>query len=97
VFTGFAMAGFGMARYHRLVDSYDLATIATLKYAKSLRPTTLRAVHFSLDSARAGKLRRQWLEAATGSRWSSRTVPTGGWPMPPPGSPRPRRPSLAPT
>ena len=49
-----------------LVESYDLATIAALRYAKSLRPTTLRAVHFSLDSARAGKLRRQWLDAGTG-------------------------------
>ena len=49
-----------------LVDSYDLATIAALRYAKSLRPTSLRAVHFSLDSARAGKLQRQWLEAGTG-------------------------------
>ena len=33
-----------------LVDSYDLATIAALKYAKSLRPLTLRAVHFSVAS-----------------------------------------------
>jgi amino acid transporter len=49
-----------------LVDGYDLATIATLKYAKSLRPTTLRAVHFSLDSTRASRLRRQWVEADTG-------------------------------
>ncbi len=48
-----------------LVDSYDLATIAALRYAKSLRPTTLRAVHFSLDSARADKLRQQWLDAGT--------------------------------
>ena len=49
-----------------LVDSYDLATIAALRYAKSLRPTSLRAVHFSLDSARADKLRQQWLDAGTG-------------------------------
>jgi amino acid transporter len=48
-----------------LVDSYDLAAIAALKYAKSLRPTTLRAVHFSMDGTRADKLRRQWLEADT--------------------------------
>ena len=39
-----------------LVDDYDLATIAALKYARSLRPTVLRAVHFSLDSARAEQL-----------------------------------------
>jgi hypothetical protein len=49
------------------VDSYDLATIAALKYAKSLRPQVLRAVHFSLDSARADKLRQQWLAAGTGT------------------------------
>jgi amino acid transporter len=50
-----------------LVDSYDLATIAALRYAKSLRPTSLRAVHFSVDSTRADKLRRQWLAAGTGT------------------------------
>jgi len=49
-----------------LVDDYDLATIAALKYARGLRPTVLRAVHFSLDGARADQLRRQWVEAATG-------------------------------
>jgi amino acid transporter len=48
-----------------LVDGYDLATIAALRYAKSLRPSALRAVHFSLDSARADRLRRQWLDAGT--------------------------------
>jgi hypothetical protein len=32
-------------------------------YAKSLHPSALRAVHFSLDSARADKLRQQWLDA----------------------------------
>ncbi len=46
-----------------LVDGYDLATIAALRYAKSLRPSALRAIHFSLDSARADKLRQQWLDA----------------------------------
>ena len=48
-----------------LVDSYDLATIAALKYAKSLHPSTLRAVHFSLDSTRADRLRQRWLDAGT--------------------------------
>ena len=50
-----------------LVDNYDLATIAALRYAKSLRPQVLRAVHFSLDSSRADKLRQQWLAAGTGT------------------------------
>jgi hypothetical protein len=46
-----------------LVDGYDLATIAAIRYAKSLHPTALRAVHFSLDSAQASKLRQRWLAA----------------------------------
>jgi len=46
-----------------LIDGYDPATIAALRYARSLRPSALRAVHFTLDSARADKLRKQWLDA----------------------------------
>src|SRR5271165_6829646 len=34
------------------VDSMDLATLAALRYARSLRPTSLRAVHFVIDSAK---------------------------------------------
>jgi amino acid transporter len=48
------------------VDSFDLATLAALRYARSLRPTTLRAVHFVIDSARADKLRRDWTRAERG-------------------------------
>ncbi|HEY7147053.1 MAG TPA: amino acid permease [Streptosporangiaceae bacterium] len=48
------------------VDSFDLATLAALRYARSLRPTTLRAVHFVIDSAQAGQLRQDWLRAGTG-------------------------------
>ena len=32
-----------------LVDDFDLAAIAALRYARSLRPTALRAVHFVID------------------------------------------------
>jgi hypothetical protein len=46
-----------------LVDCYDLATIAAIRYAKSLHPSALRAVHFSLDSTQAAKLRQRWLAA----------------------------------
>jgi amino acid transporter len=49
-----------------LIDDYDLAAIEALKYARGLRPTTLRAVHFVLHSAQAGRLRQQWLQAGTG-------------------------------
>jgi amino acid transporter len=48
------------------VDSFDLATIAALRYARSLRPTSLRAVHFVIDSARAEKLREEWTRANRG-------------------------------
>ncbi|HEX9034233.1 MAG TPA: amino acid permease [Streptosporangiaceae bacterium] len=48
------------------VDDFDLATLAGLRYARSLRPTSLRAVHFVLDSAQATRLRQDWLRASTG-------------------------------
>jgi amino acid transporter len=44
-----------------LVDSFDLATLAALRYASSLRPTTLRAVHFVIDTAQADQLREEWM------------------------------------
>ena len=43
------------------VDDFDLATLAALRYAKSLRPTTVRAVHFVIDSEKAEQLRAAWL------------------------------------
>ena len=43
-----------------LVDSFDLATVAALRYARSLRPTMLRAVHFVIDSQQADQLREEW-------------------------------------
>jgi amino acid transporter len=46
-----------------LIDDYDLATMAALRYARSLRPSALRAIHFTLDNVRADKLRQQWLDA----------------------------------
>ena len=45
------------------VDSFDLATIAALRYARSLRPTTLRVVHFVIDTAQADSLREEWTRA----------------------------------
>ena len=48
------------------VDSFDLATLAALRYARSLRPTSLRAVHFVIDSARAENLREEWTRANRG-------------------------------
>jgi len=47
------------------VDDFDLSTIAAIRYAKGLRPTTLRAVHFVIDSEQAEKLRQAWLPDRT--------------------------------
>ena len=43
------------------VDDVDLATFAAIRYARGLRPTTMRAVHFVIDSAQAEKLREKWV------------------------------------
>jgi hypothetical protein len=48
------------------LDDYDLATMAALRYARSLRPTSLRAVHFVIDNVQADKLRGDWLRANPG-------------------------------
>ena len=48
------------------VDDFDLATLAALRYARSLRPTTLQAVHFVVDNVQADRLRQDWLRASTG-------------------------------
>ncbi|HEX8007283.1 MAG TPA: APC family permease, partial [Trebonia sp.] len=48
------------------VDSFDRATMAAIRYAKSLHPTTIRAVHFVVDTARADKLQERWTRAGRG-------------------------------
>jgi amino acid transporter len=48
------------------VDEFDLAAVAALRYARSLRPTTLRAVHFVIDNVAADTLRQDWVRANTG-------------------------------
>ncbi|MGC1282943.1 MAG: APC family permease, partial [Streptosporangiaceae bacterium] len=48
------------------VDDFDLATIAALRYARSLRATTMHAVHFVIDNVQADILRRDWVAANTG-------------------------------
>jgi amino acid transporter len=48
------------------VDSVDLATFAAIKYARGLRPTTMRAVHFVVDSAQAENLREKWVRYGQG-------------------------------
>jgi amino acid transporter len=48
------------------VDNFDLATVAALRYARSLRPTSLHAVHFVIDNVQAETLRQDWVRANTG-------------------------------
>ena len=48
------------------VDNFDLATVAALRYARSMRPTGIRAVHFVINSVRADKLREKWTRADRG-------------------------------
>jgi amino acid transporter len=48
------------------VDDLDLATIAALRYARSLRPTTLHAIHLVIDNVQADILRQDWVRANTG-------------------------------
>ncbi len=65
--------GAGVPNYARhvvlvLVDRLDLAVVRGLRYAGSLRPTELRAVHISLDSDRADELQQSWIDRGLGER-----------------------------
>ncbi|MGH9126371.1 MAG: amino acid permease [Acidimicrobiales bacterium] len=44
------------------VDQLDLAAAQAIRYARSLSPDELRAVHFSIDADRASELRQAWGE-----------------------------------
>lgn len=43
-----------------LVDSVDLATVGAVRYARSLNPHTLNAVHFVIDDRRAEDIKKAW-------------------------------------
>ncbi|CAB4905692.1 unannotated protein [freshwater metagenome] len=43
-----------------LVDSVDVATIGAVRYARSLKPHSLTAVHFVIDDKRAENIKTQW-------------------------------------
>jgi amino acid transporter len=51
-----------------LVDRLDLAVLRALRYAGSLRPTSVHAVHFMLDDQVAEQLRRDWIDRGLGDR-----------------------------
>jgi amino acid transporter len=57
-----------------LIDRLDLAVIRALRYAGSLRPTELRAVHLMIDSEEAGELERAWIERGLGDRFPLEVV-----------------------
>jgi amino acid transporter len=52
-----------------LVDRLDLAVLRALRYAGSVRPTDLRAVHVQLDGAVAAQVQREWIARGLGDRY----------------------------
>jgi hypothetical protein len=51
-----------------LIDRLDLAVLRALRYAGSLRPTSVQAVHVMLDDQVAAQLRADWVERKLGDR-----------------------------
>jgi hypothetical protein len=53
-----------MARHNVsvFIDSVDLATIAAIRYARSLKPHKIKAVHFVIDDLKAEEIRKIWSE-----------------------------------
>ena len=45
-----------------LVDQLDLAAAQAIRYARSLTPDEVRAVHFAIDMERAAELRQAWCD-----------------------------------
>ena len=46
-----------------LVDSVDIATVGAIRYARSLKPRNLTAVHFVIDDRRAEQIQRAWAKS----------------------------------
>jgi hypothetical protein len=46
-----------------LVDNVDIATVGAIRYARSLKPRNLSAVHFVIDDRRAEEIKNAWTEA----------------------------------
>jgi hypothetical protein len=45
-----------------LVDHVDLATVGAIRYARSLKPRKIKAVHFVIDDRHADEIRKAWDE-----------------------------------
>ena len=43
-----------------LVDNVDIATVGAIRYARSLKPRNLSAVHFVIDDLRAEQIQKAW-------------------------------------
>jgi hypothetical protein len=64
--------------YHQVlvcVGSLDLAVIEALRYGKSLRPDSVTAVHFVIDTAATERLRARWEELGMTTRLRLVDVP----------------------
>jgi hypothetical protein len=65
--------GPAMSHYPRhvvlvFVDRLDLAVLRALRYAGSLHPTEIRAVHLMIDNEVADELQRAWIDRGLGDR-----------------------------
>jgi amino acid transporter len=56
------------------IDRLDLAVLRALRYAGSLRPTEMRAVHLMIDSQQAQALEAAWIERDLGERVTLQVV-----------------------
>lgn len=46
-----------------LIDAVDIATVGAVRYARSLKPRKLRAVHFVIDDRRAEAIQEAWAKS----------------------------------
>ncbi len=46
-----------------LVDNVDIATVGAIRYARSLKPRNLSAVHFVIDDRRAEEIKEAWAQS----------------------------------
>lgn len=47
-----------------LVDNVDIATVSAIRYARSLNPHHINAVHFVIDDRRADSIKQAWVNTA---------------------------------
>jgi hypothetical protein len=54
-----------MARHNVaiFVDNVDIATVGAVRYARSLKPHKIKAVHFVIDDRRAEEIQKAWAES----------------------------------